>query len=126
MAKLEERPVDAGLAGLKGRDDAAAVEWWTERFALLAGIPSDVARAGAIVPQFRELSHLPEAERRRLTRARVQAFVALPADQRQRVLAGRKLATAIDPTLVASDDAVSAQVAGEVPGADAIQREMRS
>lgn len=117
MAKVEERPIDPGVVALKGKADAEAVEWWKGRFALLAGIPSDIARAGALLPQMRELAHLPEAERRRLTKARMQAFMAVPSDQRQRVLAARKLASAIDPELAQSDDQVTAALAEEIPGA---------
>ena len=126
MAKVDPRPVDAGVVALKGGDDAAAVDWWKKRFALLAGIPTDVARAGALVPQFRQLAELPEAERRRLTRARMQAFMQVPGDQRQAILGARKLANAIDPGLLSSDDAVVQQLIPEVPGAEEIQRQMGS
>jgi hypothetical protein len=126
VAKLEARPVDAGLQALKSVDDAAATEWWKKRFALLAGIPTDVARAGALVPQFRQLAELPEAERKRLTRARMKAFLQAPGDQRQAVSAARKLASAIDPQLLASDDAVVQQLIPEVPGAAELQGQMRT
>jgi hypothetical protein len=126
MARLEARPVDSGLVALRGADDSAAIDWWKERFALLAGIPTDVARAGAIVPQFRQLAELPDAERRRLTRARMQAFLQTPADLRERVVAARKLANAIDPALLASDDAVVKLLIPEVPGAEEIQRHLGS
>jgi hypothetical protein len=125
MAKLD-RPVDSGLVALKSLDDAAAVDWWKKRFALLATIPTDIARAGALVPQFRQLAELPDAERRRLTRARMQAFLQAPADQRQAVMSARQLASAIDPKVLASDDALVQQLVPEVPGADELQRQMRS
>jgi hypothetical protein len=124
MAKVEARAVDAGLVSAKGGDDARAVQWWKDRFALLAGIPTDIARAGALVPQFRELAGFPEAERRRLTRARMQAFLQAPADQRQRIMAARAIAKAIDPAVLASDDAVVQQLIPEVPGADEMQQQM--
>ncbi len=126
MARIEARSVDSGLVTLRNENDAAAVDWWKKRFTLLAGIPTDVARAGALVPQFRELAGLPEAERRRLTKARMQAFLQTPADQRQVVIAARKLANAIDPALLASDDAVVSQILPEVPGAEELQRQMGS
>ncbi len=126
MARIEARSVDSGLITLRNENDAAAVDWWKKRFTLLAGIPTDVARAGALVPQFRELAGLPEAERRRLTKARMQAFLQTPADQRQVVIAARKLANAIDPALLASDDAVVSQILPEVPGAEELQRQMGS
>jgi predicted component of type VI protein secretion system len=125
VAKIEARAIDAGLVALKSADDAAAVDWWKKRFALLAGIPTDAARAGALVPQFRQLAELPEAERRRLTRARMQAFLQAPGDQRQAIIAARQLASAIDPRVLASDDAVVQELVPEVPGAEEMQRQMR-
>ena len=126
MAKLEQRAVDSAVVALRSQDDASAVDWWKRRFALLAAIPTDVARAGALVPQFRQLAELPEADRRRLTRARMQAFLQVPADQKQAVLAARQLANAIDPAVLASDDAVVQQLIPEVPGAEEMQRQMRT
>ncbi len=117
MAKLEERAIDAGVAQLQTRDDAAAVEWWKQRLSLTAAVPGEIARVGAWLPQLRQLSRLPEADRRRLTKARMQAFLSLPMDQRQRVLSATKLALAADPELVKSDDALVQQLAPEVPGA---------
>ncbi len=117
MAKIEERAVDAGVAQLRTSDEAAAVEWWKQRLSLTAAVPGEIARAGAWLPQLRELSRLPEADRRRLTKARMQALVSLPMDQRQRVLSATRLALAADPELVKSDDALVQQLAPEVPGA---------
>jgi hypothetical protein len=125
MAKPEARPVDHGVVTLKGVNDADATEWWKKRLALLAGIPTDAARAGALLPQMRELAALPEADRKRLTRARMQAFVQAPGDQRQAIQSARQLANAIDPQLLSSDDAVVQQLIPEVPGAEDIQRQMR-
>jgi hypothetical protein len=124
MAKLEDRPVDSGLAQLRGKDDAAAVEWWKQRYALLAGIPTDIARAGAVAPQLRDFARLPEAERSRLAVARVKALMAIPGDQRARVLAGRKVAAAIDPALVRADTAFLRSAIGHVSGADALDRDL--
>lgn len=124
MAKIEERPVDAALGTLKGKDDAALIDWWKQRFGLISGIPTDVARAGALVPQMRELARLADADRRRFTKARMQAFMQVPADQRQRVLAARKLANAIDPDLAKSDDQVTAALAAEIPGAADFAKQM--
>ena len=122
MAKLEERAIDAGVAGLKTSDDAAAIEWWKQRLSLTAAVPGEIARAGAWLPQLRQLSRLPDADRRRLTQARMQALVSLPMDQRQRVLSATKLALAADPDLVKSDDALVQQLAPEVPGAADMQQ----
>ncbi|HEX4743863.1 MAG TPA: hypothetical protein VFW12_04250, partial [Candidatus Limnocylindria bacterium] len=75
MAKTDDRPVDVGLAALKGKDEPTLVEWWKTRFGMIAGIPQDIARVGALTPQLRELTRIAdEAERRKLTRARMIAF----------------------------------------------------
>lgn len=118
MAKTDDRPLDVGLAALRGKDEASAIEWWKQRLALIAAIPVETARAGAMVPQIRELSRLPAAERRRLTKAQMQAFVQLPRDQQELILAARKTGRSIDPELLANDDAVLKALSGEVTGID--------
>lgn len=118
MAKTDDRPLDVGLAALRGNDEASAIEWWKQRLALIAAIPVETARAGAMVPQIRELSRLPAAERRRLTKAQMQAFVQLPRDQQELILAARKTGRSIDPELLANDDAVLKALSGEVTGID--------
>lgn len=118
MAKTDDRPLDVGLAALRGNDEASAIEWWKQRLALIAAIPVETARAGAMVPQIRELSRLPAAERRRLTKAQMQAFVQLPRDQQELILVARKTGRSIDPELLASDDAVLKALSGEVTGID--------
>lgn len=117
MAKMEDRPVDAGLSSARTKTDAELLEWWKQRFALLAGVPTDIARAGALLPQLRELSRLPEAERKRLTRERIKAFVSLTSDQQQKIMAARRLADANDPDLGSSDDAIANPIASEIPEA---------
>lgn len=124
MAKMEERPVDSGIAQVKASDEPAAIEWWKQRFGLIASIPAEIARAGALLPQMRQLSRLTPDERRRLTKARMQAFLSLPGDQRQRIVSAKKLAMATDPELVKSDDAVVQTLIPEVPGAQDAAREM--
>jgi putative intracellular protease/amidase len=124
MAKLEERAVDSGVASATALDDAALVEWWKKRFAMIGGVPTEIARAGAILPQMRQLSRLPDAQRRRLTKARMQAFLSLPSDQRQTILGARRLADGVDPDLARSDDAVADALAPEVPGAAELMREL--
>ncbi len=124
MAKVDERPVDAGLAGLKGKSDPEVLDWWKQRFELIAAIPTDVARAGALLPQMRELSHLAEPERRRLTRERMKAFMSLGSEQHQRILAARKLADEADPDLAASDKAVADALAREMPEAEEFGKRM--
>ena len=119
MAKKDDRPIDVGLAALTGKDEATAVEWWKQRFGLIAAIPQDIARVGAITPQLRELSRLPLAERKRLTKARMTAFTQLPAEQQAPIMAARKAAFDVDRALLESDEAIVQELQSSVPGADA-------
>lgn len=104
MSKNDDRPVDVGLAALKGRDEPALVEWWKTRFAMIASIPQEVARVGALTPQLRELTRIAdEGERRKLTRARMIAFAQLPAEQREPIAAARKRAWDVDRDVLQKD-----------------------
>lgn len=104
MSKNDDRPVDVGLAALKGKDEPALVEWWKTRFAMIASIPQEVARVGALTPQLRELTRIAdEGERRKLTRARMIAFAQLPADQREPIAAARKRAWDVDREVLQKD-----------------------
>ncbi len=102
--KKDTRPVDEGLAALHGKTEAEAIEWWKQRLTLIAAIPSDTARVGAVTPQLRELSRIeiPE-ERKRLTRARLIAFAQLSQDKRQLLTDARTRAWTIDPGVLESD-----------------------
>jgi hypothetical protein len=120
MAKMEDRPVDSGVAGVKGKSDPEILEWMKQRLTLTAAVPTDVARAGAILPMIREISRLTPDERKRLTRIRLQAFQQLPRDQQDRLTTALKLANASDPDLLESDTAVIRGLKGEVPGVDEI------
>ncbi len=120
MAKKDDRPIDAGLVALAGKDEATAVEWWKQRFALIAAIPQELARVGAITPQLRELSRLDPAERRRLTKARMTALTQIPAEQREPIMAARKAAFGVDRALLDSDEAIIQDLLSSVPGADAV------
>ena len=107
MAKKDERPIDVGLAALIGSDEATAIEFWKKRFGLIAAIPSDIARVGALTPQLRELTRISsDAERERLTRARVVAFSQLPMDVRQKIVEARKSAWTIDKAVLEKDQAL--------------------
>src|SRR5256885_17240347 len=82
--KKDTRPVDEGLAQLRGVDEKTAIEFWKKRFELTAAVPNDIARVGALTPQIRELTRMEDAEeRKRLTRARIIAFAQLTDDKRQ-------------------------------------------
>ena len=107
MAKKDDRPIDVGLAALSGNDEAAALAFWKKRLELIAAIPSEIARVGALTPQLRELTRMEnQAERERLTRARVIAFAQLPADVRQRVAEARKGAWNVDRAVLEKDQAL--------------------
>ncbi|HZP96975.1 MAG TPA: hypothetical protein VFC31_11630 [Candidatus Limnocylindria bacterium] len=102
--KKDTRPVDEGLAHLRGSDERTAIEFWKKRFELTAAVPSDIARVGALTPQIRELTRVDDVkERTRLTRARIVAFAQLPADQRQRISAARERAWSVDRAILEED-----------------------
>ena len=95
MAKKDDRPLDAGLAALRGKDEATAIEFWKHRFGLISAIPVDTARVGALTPQLRELVRIEDREeRKRLTAARLKAFVQLPEEQKERIIKTRQAAYA--------------------------------
>ena len=107
MAKKDDRPIDVGLAALIGSDEAATTAFWKKRMELIAAIPSDIARVGAMTPQLRELTRIEnEAERERLTRARIVAFAQLPQDVRQRIVEARKAAWNVDKAVLEKDQAL--------------------
>lgn len=108
MAKSkDDRPIDVGLAALSGGDEAAAIEFWKKRLALVAAIPNEIARVGALTPQLRELTRIgSDAERERLTRARIVAFSQLPPEQRQVIAAARKAAWSVDRAVLEKDQAL--------------------
>ena len=102
--KKDTRPVDQGLAQLRGSDENALIEFWKKRFQLTAAVPDEIARVGALTPQIRELTRVDDAEeRKRLTRARIIAFAQLPADQRQTISAARRKAFEVDPRVLEQD-----------------------
>ena len=107
MAKKDDRPIDVGLAALNGNDETAAIAFWKKRFELIAAIPNDIARVGALTPQLRELTRIAnDAERERLTRARIIAFAQLAPDVRQKIMESRKAAWDIDRTVLEKDQAL--------------------
>ena len=107
MAKKDDRPIDVGLAALNGNDEAAAIAFWKKRFELIAAIPSEIARVGALTPQLRELTRMAsEVERERLTRARIIAFAQLSPDVKQRITEARKAAWNVDKTVLEKDQAL--------------------
>ena len=102
--KKDTRPVDEGLAQLRGVDEKTAIEFWKKRFELTAAVPNDIARVGALTPQIRELTRMEDAEeRKRLTRARIIAFAQLTDDKRQLISSARRQAFSVDPGVLNDD-----------------------
>jgi len=116
MAKKDDRPVDAGLAELRGKPEQEAIEFWKRRFGMIAAIPSDIARVGAITPQLRELVRIEDREeRKRLTAARIKAFIQLPAEQRELLAKGRHAAFEVDKGVLEEDQKVIDELLPTVP-----------
>lgn len=103
-SKKDARPIDVGLAGLVGTDEAAAVEFWKKRLEMTAAVPNEIARVGALTPQMRELSRIENLdERKRLTRARLIAFTKLGPEQRQLIASARQKAFDVDRGVMEAD-----------------------
>ena len=126
--KKDTRHVDEGLAGLVGKSEGELIEWWKQRFMLIAQVPSDTARVGALTPQLRELSRIDDVEeRKRLTKARMIAFAQLPQDKRQIINDARKRAWDVDRGVLEADQkiidellpAMDASVKSAYPGPSA-------
>jgi len=102
--KKDPRPVDEGLAQLRGSDENTAIQFWKKRFELTAAVPDEIARVGALTPQIRELTRVDDMdERKRLVRARIIAFSQLSADQRQAISAARRKAYDVDRRILEDD-----------------------
>jgi hypothetical protein len=118
MAKKDERPVDAGLAALRGKSEQEAIEFWKQRFGLIAAIPVDTARVGALTPQLRELVRIEDREeRKRLTAARIRAFAQLPGDQQERIMKTRQAAFTIDRGVLEEDQRMVDELLPTIPDA---------
>lgn len=120
MAKTDDRPIDVGLAALKGKDEPALIEWWKARFGMIAAIPQDIARVGALTPQLRELTRIADDDRRKLTRARMIAFSQLPAEQQRLLMEARTKAFEVDREVLEKDQRMVDELAPTL-GAD-VQR----
>jgi hypothetical protein len=118
MAKKDERPVDAGLAALVGKSEQELIDFWKQRFGLIAAIPMDTARVGALTPQLRELVRIENREeRKRLTTARMKAFAQLPGDQQERITRTRKAAYDIDRGVLEEDQRMVDEILPTLPEA---------
>ena len=118
MAKKDERPVDAGLAALVGKSEPELIDFWKQRFGLIAAIPMDTARVGALTPQLRELVRIENREeRKRLTTARMKAFAQLPGDQQERITKTRQAAYSIDRGVLEEDQKMVDEILPTLPEA---------
>ena len=119
--KKDDRPVDAGLAAQFGKSEQEAIEFWKHRFGLIAAIPSDIARVGALTPQLRELVRIENRdERKRLTAARMKAFVQLPQDQRDRIAKTRQAAYDVDRGVLEEDQRLVDELLPTIPEARSV------
>jgi hypothetical protein len=113
----ERRPLDASLAAVAGKNEDEAVAWWKARMEQIAAIPSATARAGALVPEWRELAVLPEAQRVTLTRARILAVESLTSEQQEKVFEARSIGARQAPDAAAADATfIREKVAPTLPG----------
>ena len=118
MAKKDDRPIDAGLAALVGKSEQELIDFWKQRFGLIAAIPMDTARVGALTPQLRELVRIENREeRKRLTAARMKAFVQLPSDQQERIAKTRKAAYDVDRGVLEEDQKMVDEILPTLPEA---------
>ena len=99
----ERRPLDSILVAQAGKSEEEAVTWWKARMEQIANIPSPTARAGALVPEWRELATMPEAQRLTLTKARVLAVEQLTQEQRDRIFEARDIGTKQAPDAWAAE-----------------------
>jgi len=99
----ERRALDHVLVSQVGKPEEEIAAWWKGRFEQIAAIPMPSARAGALVPEWRELADLPEPQRLALTRARVLAFDRLSREQQDRVLEAQDIGSKMTPDIAAAD-----------------------
>jgi hypothetical protein len=118
MAKKDDRPIDAGLAALLGKSEQELIDFWKTRFGLIAAIPIDTARVGALTPQLRELVRIENREeRKRLTTARMKAFTQLPGDQQERITKTRQAAYDVDRGVLEEDQRMVDEILPTLPEA---------
>ena len=91
--------------------------WWTQRFTTLAAEADEQTRITVLVSAMRALQQVDPVERRRLTRARMRAAIALPPPVRDLVFATRAAAAKREPALDIDDDAVVAELIPTIPEA---------
>ncbi len=99
------RPLDHQLVAQVGKPEEEIVAWWKARFEQIAALPVATARAGALVPEWRELAMLPKPQRLALTRACVLGFMQLAPDQQGLIFEAREIAGRQLPDIAAADSA---------------------
>lgn len=102
---------------LRELDDDALRAWWTEQFIALAGKTDEEMRLTTLLSTLRTLQQVDPTERRRLTRARMRAAIALPPAVRDVVFATRASAAKRDPAVDADDNAIVAELIPTIPEA---------
>ncbi len=99
----ERRALDHQLVAQVGKPEVELIAWWKARFEQIAALPMATARAGALVPGWRELQMLPRPQRIAVTRARMLAAMQLTPEQEERVFEARAIGARQVPD-VARDD----------------------
>jgi hypothetical protein len=97
-------------------DDELRV-WWTQRFTTMAAEGDEENRITSLVSALRALQQVEPDERRRLTRARMRAAIALPSSIRDLVFATRAAAAKREPALDADDNSIVAELIPTIPEA---------
>ena len=106
-------PVDE----VRGLNDDELRAWWSERFIALATETDAEKRIRTLISVLRASQQVEPAERRRLTRARMRAAIALPPPVRDLVFATRAAAAKREPALVADDEVVVQELIPTIPEA---------
>lgn len=91
--------------------------WWTERFIALAAEADAESRITTLLSVLRALQQVEPTERRRLTRGRMRAALALPVQVRDLVFATRAAAAKREPALDADDELVVQELLPSIPEA---------
>lgn len=91
--------------------------WWTERFIALAAEADAEKRITTLISVLRALQQVEPAERRRLTRARMRAAIALPPPVRDLVFATRAAAAKRETALDADDELIVQELLPTIPEA---------
>ncbi len=106
-----------GMDEIRHLSDEELRAWWTERLTALAAEGDEERRVASLISALRALQQADADERRRLTRARMRAAIALPPAVRDLVFATRAAAARREPALDAEDNAIVAELIPTIPEA---------